>query len=51
MTDKQRQDLIENLDSLCARLQDDYNGNKPFEQCEEDRLAVYDVIELLEKGE
>lgn len=46
-----KQELIRSLDSLCRRLQDDYNGEKPFEQYEEDRLAVYNVIELLKKGE
>lgn len=46
-----RQELIKELDDLCKRLQDDYNGVKEFKQYEEDRLVVYDVIELLEKGE
>lgn len=40
---------IEQLDSLCRRLQDDYNGNKEFEQHEEDRLAVYHAVEMLSK--
>lgn len=41
--------LIKILDDLCKRLQDDYNGIDIFEQYEEDRLAVYNVIEILEK--
>lgn len=45
-----RQGLIKELDDLCKRLQDDYNGVKEFEQYEEDRLAIYTTIELLEKG-
>lgn len=40
--------LIKVLDGLCKRLQDDYNDGKPFEQFEEDRLAVYNTIERLE---
>lgn len=39
----------ENLHSLCRRLQDDYSGEKPFEQSEEDRIAVYDVIDTLDE--
>lgn len=46
-----KQELVKELDDLCKRLQDDYNGVKEFKQYEEDRLVVYDVIELLEKGE
>lgn len=41
--------LIKNLDDLCKRLQDDYNNVKPFEQLEEDRLAIYNIIEILTK--
>ena len=42
--------LITNLDGLCKRLQDDYNGGPAFEQCEEDRLAVYNILELLDEA-
>ena len=41
--------LILELDDLAKRLQDNYNDNIPFEQCEEDRLAVIDAIEIIEK--
>lgn len=40
--------LITNLDDLCKRLQDDYNGGEIFSQSEEDRLTVYTAIELIE---
>ena len=40
--------IIEQLDDLCARLQGDYGGGEPFEQDEEDRLVIYNVIEILE---
>ena len=40
--------IIEILDSLCKRLQDDYNGINEFYQYEEDRLVVYNTIEILE---
>lgn len=43
-----KQELINELDNLCRRLQDDYNGKCPFVQSEEDRIAVYDTIEYLE---
>lgn len=39
--------LTMDLDSLCRRLQDNYNDDKEFVQTEEDRLAVYDAIEYL----
>ena len=39
---------IESLDNLCRRLQDDYNNINVFNQKEEDRLVVYNVIETLE---
>ena len=42
-------DVIADLDDLCKRLQDNYNDGIPFEQTEEDRLAVYNAIELLAK--
>lgn len=41
-------DIIKQLDNLCARLQGDYGGGEPFEQDEEDRLVIYNVIEILE---
>ena len=41
--------IISDLDDLCKRLQDDYNGDSAFEQGEDDRLAIYNAIELLEK--
>lgn len=47
-TIEQLKELLSNMDSLTARLQDDYNGIKPFEQCEEDRTTAYNVCELLE---
>ena len=40
--------LLEVLDDLCSRLQEDYNGGEPFTQYEEDRLAVMDACEILE---
>ena len=40
--------LLEDLDNLCARLQEDYNGGEPFEQTEEDRIAVMYACEMLE---
>lgn len=52
MTDKEMfKNLITVLDDLCKRLQDDYNLVKPFDQYEEDRLVIYNVIERLEKIE
>lgn len=39
--------LATDLDRLCRKLQDNYNDGEPFEQSEEDRLAVYDAIEYL----
>lgn len=39
--------LTMDLDSLCRKLQDNYNDDKEFVQTEEDRLAVYDAIEYL----
>ncbi len=37
------------FDDLCKRLQDDYNGDAPFEQTEEDRLIIYQLLELFDK--
>lgn len=42
-------ELRDVLDDLCRRLQDDYAGDKQFDQKEDDRCAVYDAIELLEE--
>jgi len=38
---------IKELENLKQRLILDYNGDKPFEQFEEDRLVVDAAIELL----
>ena len=35
----------EDLNSLCGRLQADYNGDKEFEQMEEDRLGLCYIME------
>ena len=48
LMDNSRKELIRELDDLCKRLQDDYNDGLEFEQYEEDRLCVYNVIEILE---
>jgi hypothetical protein len=37
------------LDSLCKRLQDDYNGNKHFVQLEEDRIALSILLETFDE--
>ncbi len=42
-------ELRDVLDDLCKRLQDDYAGDKDFEQYDDDRCAVYDAIELLDE--
>ena len=47
--DKKFKVLITSLDGLCKRLQDNYNNGIIFEQYEEDRLIIYNVIEILEK--
>lgn len=47
--DKKFKILITSLDCLCKRLQDNYNNGITFEQYEEDRLIIYNVIEILEK--
>ena len=39
------------LNNLCKRLQDDYNGEKAFEQYEEDRLALYNILESFDRIE
>lgn len=39
--------LTVDLDTLCRKLQDNYNDGKEFVQSEEDRNAVYDAIEYL----
>ncbi len=38
----------EDLDSLCARLQEDYNGGKNFQQMEEDRLGLCFILDLVQ---
>ena len=40
--------IIENLDNLCKRLQDDYNNIISFKQYEEDRVVLNNTIEILE---
>jgi hypothetical protein len=39
--------ILIDLDDLCKRLQDDYNGEEEFEQKEEDRLVVYNIVEIM----
>ena len=39
----------EDLDYLCGRLQKDYNGEEQFEQDEQDRLALYAILEMFDK--
>lgn len=39
----------EDLDSLAARLQDDYGTGKPFEQKEEDRLGLCYILDLMDE--
>ena len=36
------------LNSLCARLQADYNGDNEFEQQEQDRLGLCAIMELVD---
>lgn len=36
------------LDDLAKRLQEDYAGNKPFEQDEEDRLAICFILDYFD---
>ena len=45
--EKAKEDLI----SLYDRLRADWNDEKEFEQDEEDRLIIYNIIELYEKAE
>lgn len=40
--------IIQRLQDLHERLVSNYNDNTPFEQLEEDRLAVGNAIEMLE---
>ena len=37
------------LDNLCKRLQDNYNNDVEFEQHEEDRLVIYNILEKIDK--
>jgi hypothetical protein len=39
----------EDLDSLCKRLQDDYNGDKDFIQVEEDRVVLASLLDLFDE--
>lgn len=39
-------DVYEELDSLMARLQDDYNNGIEFEQREEDRLIIGNILDI-----
>lgn len=41
----------EDLDSLAKRLQDDYNGEKPFEQEEQDRLGICYILDHIDEME
>lgn len=41
-------DYYEELKDLYVRLVEDYNNNEKFEQCEQDRLALYAVLEYIE---
>ena len=36
------------LDNLCKRLQDNYNNDVEFEQHEEDRLVIYNILEKID---
>ena len=37
------------LDNLCKRLQDNYNNDVEFEQHEEDRLIIYNILEKIDE--
>ncbi len=39
-------EVYEDLDSLMARLQDDYNSGIEFEQREEDRLIIGNILDI-----
>ena len=41
----------DDLDSLCKRLQDDYNGDKDFVQVEEDRIVLASLLDLFDEME
>ena len=41
-------DYYDELKDLYIRLVEDYNNNEKFEQCEQDRLALYAVLEHIE---
>ena len=51
ITTAEKNTLIKDLDDLCKRLQDDFNGGQKFEPYEEDRLLIYNTIETLESLE
>lgn len=40
--------VYSDLDNLCKRLQDSYNNQKEFCQCEEDRLILYNILEFID---
>ena len=37
------------FDNLCKRLQDDYNLVDEFNQCEEDRLIIYNILDFVDE--
>lgn len=39
------------LDDLQARLQADYNGEEPFEQYEEDRIVLGNILDMIDTYE
>lgn len=43
------QSYYEDLDSLAKRLQDDYNGEKSFEQEESDRLGICYILDHIDE--
>lgn len=51
MNNKVFENILIDLDDLCFRLQEDYGVGEQFEQKDEDRLVVYNTIEILENLE
>jgi hypothetical protein len=43
-------DIEDLLESLFERLVEDYNCGKPFEQTEEDRLIIGNILDLLNES-
>ena len=39
------------LDNLCKKLQDNYNDDIKFEQSEEDRIVIYNILEIIDNEE